>query len=421
MGCTCVTTVPVLHVRPVRGWLNDPNGIVRHRDRWHVFYQHNPLRAQHGDIAWAHVSSPDLVRWTEHPIAFSPTPGGPDRGGCWSGAFLPWLDEPAVAYTGVGEGPERSTVCVRTALDDDLDSWSAPVVVAEEPAGAGVRAMRDPYPFEHGGRRWALLGAGMTDGSAAVLLFGADDPLSWTYEGVWASPSQSPLLAQVAPADVWECPQLVRVGEDDVLVLSLQTGRWLGDVVHAVGRVDTDPATGRPRFTARSGGLLDAGPDLYAPQVVADEPGRPLLLGWVRQDDAADDAPLDAVAGCLTLPRRLESTGGGVAVVPHPALAALVEQEERVSSDRLRGALELPLPLHARVRTTSGAEVVLRAGGVAVPLDGDVEVWLDGEVAEVFRPGTVARTVRSPGCAPWSLVGDLEHLDVRVARLTTGP
>lgn len=413
------TTLPVLHVRPVRGWLNDPNGIVRHRDRWHVFYQHDPLRAQHGDIAWAHVSSPDLVRWTGHPLAFSPTPGGPDRGGCWSGTHLPWLDVPAVAYTGVGDGPERSTVCVRTALDDDLDRWSPPVVVAEEPAGAGVLAMRDPYPFEHGGRRWALLGAAMSDGSAAVLLFGADDPLAWTYEGVWASPAQHPLLARVAPADVWECPQLVRVGDDDVLVLSLQTDRRLEDVVHAVGRVDTDPATGLPRFTARAGGLLDTGPDFYAPQVVADEPGRPLLLGWVRQDDAPDDAPPDAVAGCLTLPRRLEPVAGRVAVVPHPALAALVEQEEVAPAD-LGGVLVLPL--HARVRVAgSRGRVELRAGDVVVPLDGDVEVWLDGEVAEVFRPGTVAGTARSPGCAPWSLVGDLDRLDVRVARLTTAP
>jgi beta-fructofuranosidase len=414
------TTVPALHVRPVRGWLNDPNGTVRHQGRWHVFYQHNPLRAQHGDIAWGHTSSPDLVRWTEHPVAFAPTPGGPDRGGCWSGAFLPWLDAPAVAYTGVGDGPERSTVCVRTALDADLDTWSAPVVVAEEPVGAGVLAMRDPCPFEHDGRRWALLGAGMTDGSAAVLLFSADDPLAWVYEGVWASPSLHPLLADIAPADIWECPQLVRVGDDDVLVLSLQTDRRLEDVVHAAGRVDTDPASGLPRFTARSGGLLDHGPDFYAPQVVADEPGRPLLLGWVRQDDAADDAPQDAVAGCLTLPRRLEPAVDGVAVVPHPALAALVSPEERVPPDHLREPLELPL--RARVRIAgAGADVRLRAGDVVVPAAGDVEVWLDGEVAELFRPGTIAATVRSPGCAPWSLVGDLADLDVRVALLSTVP
>ena len=57
-------TVPVLHVRPVRGWLNDPNGVVRHRGRWHVVSQHDPLRAQHADVAWAQRRScptPDCV------------------------------------------------------------------------------------------------------------------------------------------------------------------------------------------------------------------------------------------------------------------------------------------------------------------------------------------------------------------------
>lgn len=29
--------------------------------------------------------SADLLRWTDHPIALAPTPGGPDRLGCFSG------------------------------------------------------------------------------------------------------------------------------------------------------------------------------------------------------------------------------------------------------------------------------------------------------------------------------------------------
>ena len=186
--------------------------------------------------------------------------------------------------------------------------------------------------------------------------------------------------------------------------------------MHAVGQVDTDPATGLPRFTARSAGLLDRGPDFYAPHVVADEPGRPLLLGWVRQDDAADNAPEDAVAGCLTLPRRLQAAGGGIAVVPHPALEALVGPARRVLAGQLHGVLELPL--RARVRlTATHAGIALRAGDVVVPVDGAVEVWVDGEVAELFHQGAVAATVRSPGCAPWSLVGDLEDLEVGVAQL----
>lgn len=90
-----------------------------------------------------------------------------------------------MVYTGIVDGPQDSTVCLRRALDADLDSWSEPVVVAREPRGAGVRAMRDPYPFEWQGRRFALLGAGLADGAAGVLLFSCDDPFDWRYEGVW--------------------------------------------------------------------------------------------------------------------------------------------------------------------------------------------------------------------------------------------
>lgn len=399
---------PRFHVRPVRGWLNDPNGITRHGGRWHVFYQHNPARAQHGDIAWGHVSSPDLVRWTDHPVAFSPTPDGPDRAGCWSGSQLPWLDVPAVVYTGVEDGPERSTVCVRTALDDDLDTWSDPVVVAREPEQVGVRAMRDPAPFIWQGRRYALLGAAMTDGSAALLLFSADDPLAWRYEGVWLD-QRDPRVAAIAPADVWECPQLVRFGATAVVVLSLQTDRRLEDVVHLVGALGTDPATGLPTFVARGGGRLDLGPDFYAPLVVADGADEPLLLGWVREADAPDDAPPDAVAGCLTLPRRLALHEDRVAVRPDPALDALLGPEVAPAPE---------LPPYARVVVEARSPAALVSGDVRIELaagEGPYEVWLDGPVAEVFRPGGIASTARAEG--PWRLEGERADATVSVRAL----
>ena len=406
---------PRFHVRPARGWLNDPNGVTRHRGRWHVFYQHNPARAQHGDIAWGHVSSGDLVRWTDHPVAFGPQPGGPDRGGCWSGSWLPWLDVPAVVYTGIETGQERSTVCVRTAYDDDLDRWSDPVVVAREPVGAGVLAMRDPAPFTWQGRRYALLGAAMTDGSAALLLFSADDPLDWRYEGVWLD-QRDPLVAGLAPADVWECPQLVPFGDAAVLVLSLQTDRRLEDVVHLVGALGTDPVTGLPSFTARAGGRLDHGPDFYAPLVVADDPADPLLLGWVREPDAPDDAPPDAVAGCLTLPRRLSLRGDRVAVRPDPALEALLGPE--LDPPDLQQHVRAVLPPHVRAVLQPRAPVALVADDVRLELAPDgaaYELWLDGPVAEVFRPGGIARTARGGGS--WRLEGDLTGAAVSLRAL----
>ena len=54
---------PLLHIRPERGWLNDPNGVCRVDGVYHVFYQHNPAEPVHGNIHWGHASSTDLLRW----------------------------------------------------------------------------------------------------------------------------------------------------------------------------------------------------------------------------------------------------------------------------------------------------------------------------------------------------------------------
>lgn len=409
---------PLLHVRPDRGWLNDPNGTVRHDGRWHVFFQHNPARAQHGDIHWGHASSADLVTWTSHPVAFGPTPGGPDAGGCWSGAHLSWLGEPAVVYSGVADGPADSTVCLRRALDDRLDTWSEPVVVATTPTGAGIHEMRDPYPFEHGGRRFALLGAGLADGTPAVLLLSCDDPLAWRYEGVWLD-GHDPVAARVAPANIWECPQLVDLGDEGwLLVLSLWRDHVLEDVVHLRGTLEPD-GDGLPRLRVVDGGRLDEGPDFYAPQVLDDGSADPLVIGWVRQQGAPNDAPPETVVGCLTFPRRLTVRDGQVSVRPDERLAALVG--EPVTVEMADGRLDLPARALAHLRSHGApAQVTLRAGEVVVPVTVDgagVDVWLDGEVAETYRPAGPAGTARCPGAGAWSLTGALDACDVAVHAL----
>ena len=64
-----MTQRPAYHLTPDRHWLNDPNGLVHHGGRWHAFFQHNPEGIDWGHMSWGHASSPDLVEWTEHPVA----------------------------------------------------------------------------------------------------------------------------------------------------------------------------------------------------------------------------------------------------------------------------------------------------------------------------------------------------------------
>ena len=77
---------PVYHFSPDR-WMNDPIPFFRDGEH-HIFYQHNPHGAFWGTMHWGHAVSRDLIHWWHLPIALAPTPGGPDKDGCFSGCAV---------------------------------------------------------------------------------------------------------------------------------------------------------------------------------------------------------------------------------------------------------------------------------------------------------------------------------------------
>ncbi|WP_454296325.1 hypothetical protein [Salana multivorans] len=125
---------PVLHYAPAKNWMNDPNGLVFHRGRFHLYYQHNPLGSDHRNMSWGHASSPDLLTWQEHPVAI-------------------WFDESEQIYSGsIVVDDDRST---RFAADggESLDDDGTEPLVAVYTSHRGLQ-MQSLAVSHDGGTTW---------------------------------------------------------------------------------------------------------------------------------------------------------------------------------------------------------------------------------------------------------------------------
>ncbi len=150
---------PSRHPRPPRNWVNDPNGLVHHAGRWHLFAQHNPAATVGGDlICWWHADSTDLITWNDRGVALRPHPGDEtraDRDGVWSGNAISH-DGRLVAFYSAFRTDEPWQPALRAVSDDDGATFStdgvvvatAPeVVVLPDGTRTTAHTLRDPFAW----------------------------------------------------------------------------------------------------------------------------------------------------------------------------------------------------------------------------------------------------------------------------------
>lgn len=399
---------PAFHFTSPSGWINDPLGLTFHGGTYHLFYQHVP-----GSIDWApqcrwgHATSDDLLIWTTGPVALEP---GEGDGGCWSGSIVTGPDgDGTMFYTSVDDDAvsigRARTARPAPGSGSTWESWVKGPVVAELPAGEESVAFRDPMVF-HDGTGWRMIiGSGRPDGTALVYSWTSDDLSTWRYDGVFAARHSSETDG-VWTGLVWECPQVVRVGEKWALLVSVwepvrphYEAYALGDIVDGCFVADTPWRR------------LTHGPSYYAGAAFRDEDGVPGMIYWLRQVSDPDAG----WAGAHSLPHRLVLVGDRLEIRLPPSLA------RRRGPGRLLAAVQEPVGGAVDVEWSSGGSLSLDEGGRnvfrleragstltatadigqwSVPCSGPVRVVVDGPVVEIVGTfGALAFPAPRGACA----------------------
>jgi len=439
---------PEYHFLAPHNWMNDPNGPIWWKGRYHLFYQVNPHAAVWGDMHWGHAVSTDMVHWHHEPIALAPTPGGPDSEGCFTGSAVVYDGRPTLIYTGVRNAPPdqatirdgsdklRETQLLAVAEDDDLLHWRKlpEPVIATPPPGMNVTGFRDPCPWREDDTWYLGIGSGERGKGGCVLLYRSSDLRHWEYLHplVEGKPSGRTGTNPVDTGEMWECPDFFALKGKHCLFYSAE-----GKVIWSTGDYDAQAR----RFTGTRSGVLDHGA-YYAPKSFVAPDGRRILWGWVPEKRPETEFSHAGWAGATSLPRAL-SIGAQGQLEMHPAaeVEKLRGALERISVkpgaplrrklDTLRHELLLHVPLlrHSVVTTSllmngeAKWELTLdvpgnavRCGEIEFPLPGlpwprpGLRIFLDGSIVESFVGGREALTSRVYGLKP----GECE-LEITVA------
>ncbi|MBF1608854.1 MAG: DUF4980 domain-containing protein [Prevotella sp.] len=310
----------IYHHTPIYGWMNDPNGMFYKDGVWHLYYQYNPYGSQWENMTWAHRTSTDLIHWKNHGEVIQPDA----LGTIFSGSSV--VDKENTAgfgkdavvafYTSAGAAQTQS-IAYSTDNGETFKKYvNNPILTSDVPD------FRDPNVFwNEEVKQWNLiLAAGQQ-----MNIYSSKNLKDWKYESSFGEGYGN-------HGGVWECPDLLKMGDKWVLICNINPGGPFGGSAtqYFVGSFDGHKFTceSKPEVTK----WMDYGKDHYATVSFSNAPdGRIVVLPWMSNWQYANQVPTQQFRSANGLPRDLGlySYNGEdyVSVKPSPEVFAAFEKK----------------------------------------------------------------------------------------------
>ena len=380
---------PQFHFTPDRNWMNDPNGLVYYKGKYHLFFQHNPQANVWGNMSWGHATSADLYNWQEQPVAIACTP----TSGIFSGSAVVDVNN----TSGFGTADNPPIVAIYTEHQNDESNQSQCLAFSVDEGATftkyegnpvldiSAKNFRDPK-VQWIDNQWIMTVALAND--YKISFYSSPDLKSWTH------------LSNFGPAaevgGVWECPDLIQFEDKWVLLVSLNPGGYqIGSgTQYFVGQWNGKEFIADDLQTR----WLDYGRDNYAGVTFSNAPDKKkIFLGWMSNWHYAGKVPTDPWRSAMTLPRELSLQGDRIIQTPvkHPngfpevsfttqeGAIRICESEERYVELGVRNQKLYVDTSHAwnNLDAPTLQEVAIEKGEI------DIRVIVDRGSVEVFAAG----------------------------------
>lgn len=360
------------HLMGEYGWINDPNGFIEYKGKYHLFYQHYPYKPVWGPMHWGHGVSEDLIKWEYAPIALAPDTEF-DKDGCFSGTSIEKEGKLYLIYTGhVYTGDDKCNEYKQTqgiAYSEDGISFTKytdnPVLGTEQiPEKASKKDFRDPKVFKEDEVYYMVLGSNDGYKNGQVLLYKSSNLTDWEFVNVLAK-SDGNIGAG------WECPDIFKLDGKDIFIVSPQYMKPQGNdyqnthsVIYMIGSLNIEEG----KFDFKDYNQADFGFDFYAPQTTMDDKGRRIIVAWMDMWESkfpTQDRG-DNWCGAMTLPREVILKGNKLYFKPVPEIKKYRKNEIILENIKIDGeqrfdingvSYELQVTFDAKASTEFGIKL----------------------------------------------------------------
>lgn len=289
---------PVFHITGGKGWINDPNGLIKINDEYHVFFQYYPHATHWGPMHWGHVKSKNLTEWKRLPVALYPDE---NDDGCFSGSAVDFCGKLYLVYTSHKDGKNGNPVREEQAIasSSDLVHFEKHGIIIGEnllPEEYSSSDFRDPKIFKRGDKFYCVAAARRKGGNGRLLLFSSADLFTWSFV--------TDLFGKDGCGQMTECP--CYYDELGLLMWSDIPEENSGNNNHRT--FYTFGSLSESGFVSENFiEPIDYGFDFYAPQVFYNQP---VLIGWMYSFDCVVPYEKYGYCGMLTVPRLIEKRNG---------------------------------------------------------------------------------------------------------------